>query len=145
MDKRKRPVVKVDKVTGRIVEEYESARAAASANGVTLNSLYPKVRYKNLFGSGRFFFRFADEYDPFENWTGKSGRPIIAMNKKLKEVRHFINAEEAADFLGISVAAVYGDVTKGFKSGGWQIRWQASPSDWSNVQAKWEKLCNSNS
>ena len=70
-----RPVVLVDKVTGKAVRSYPSSAAAAHAEGYEPPTVTTAARLR-IVPRGRFAWRYADEHDPRERFEGKCARPV---------------------------------------------------------------------
>ena len=131
------PCVKVDKLTGAIIEQYASCTEAGRENGISPGIIIDVTRRKTLYRSGRFFYRYADEYDPNEDWTGKYGRPIIGANQMLCVVGFFQSIEAAAKATNTCVSSINKNINQHTKrQDGWTFRLQQTPNDWYNVKAK---------
>lgn len=133
-------IVKVDKVTGEIVERYPSGKKAAIENGLAPRTVTDAARY-NILTAGRYFYRKEDEYDPAEVWEkGKKNRPIIGVHKERGIIRQFINPKAAAKYTGTMAGTISFNASGRIKKrrDGWQFRYQTSPADWMKVKEKAE-------
>ena len=74
-------VLKVDKVTGEVLERYGSALDAAEENGMTPNMMYTILKERML-TSDRLTFRFGCDYDPHEEFGTKRNKPIVCFDIK---------------------------------------------------------------
>lgn len=78
------PVVKVDKLTREVVARYESLRAAAKAERTKVDHMLHRCNDRML-PRGRYYFRYADDFDPDEVFKGSYYCPVLVTNKKTGE------------------------------------------------------------
>ena len=73
-----RLVVKVDKITGEILDEYKSVYKAIKATG---NKSIRCICRKKLLCKTPYFFRYKDDYNNREMFTNKENKPIAVFKK----------------------------------------------------------------
>ena len=100
-----RKVYKCDKVTMKILDRYDSARAAERAEGVKYGYLHCALRTRAV-GTKPYVFRYASDYDPFESFEGKYGRPILVLDVVDGKTYTFNTIDEAAKELLIAPSTV---------------------------------------
>lgn len=73
-----RPVVKVDKITGEILDEYKSAYEAKKLTG---NNTIRHICIRKSLCKTPYFFRYKDEYNNREMFTDKENMPVAVFKK----------------------------------------------------------------
>lgn len=100
-----RAVVECDKITMQITRIWFSVTEAAECIGIGRTTMQNRCRYKSV-TSGKYVYRFLDDWDMGERFTGSVNRPIAITNVKSKNVHWFHNFEEAADGMGYSTSTL---------------------------------------
>ena len=78
-DTRAKPVVMVDKLTGEVVEKYQSMYAAAKANNM-YHARILTTCVKHRLTDWRYTFRLLEDYDPEEPFAEHQyGKPVIVI------------------------------------------------------------------
>jgi hypothetical protein len=93
-----KPVVKVDKITREIVARYPSTCAAEQAEGVPKTSIWAACNKKAL-TRGRYYYRYAEEFDPCEVFHTKHGCPLALLDAKTGKYKLFASRKEISGFL----------------------------------------------
>ena len=97
-----RAVVECDKITMEINRVWFSVAEAARCVGVGISCMRERCTNKRV-PPGKYVYRFLDDWDMDERFTGSINRPIVIINVKSKNVHMFHNFEEAADGMGYCV------------------------------------------
>lgn len=74
-----RPVYRCDKVTMKILNTYPSVTDAIKTTGY--KGIYTSCQHRRV-SSGRYVWRFVDDYDPNESFEGKHNRPVMCEDVK---------------------------------------------------------------
>lgn len=105
-------MLKVRKKTREVVAAYRSATEAAKENGMASTSV---IRATKGMSVGEFYFRFAEGFDPDEDFTGMKNCPVIARDEKTGQVAWYCDAATAAEKLGVERWSIYGSINHGSK------------------------------
>ena len=114
-----RPVVKAKKTTREIVAVYDSAAAAARAEGTSPSRISKRCARRSL-GRGDCYYRFMDEFDPNESFErAERYRPVLAVNKLTGHWMWFESAKAASEAFygshcGVDVAIRRGRTRRGY-------------------------------
>lgn len=100
-----RKVYKCDKVTMKILDRYDSIKDAAIAEGISYGMLVETLQCRAV-GRRPYVFRYADDYDPFESFEGKRGRPVLMLDVVDGKVHTFNTLKDAADALLLDLSNV---------------------------------------
>lgn len=100
-----RSVVECDKITMEINRVWFSVAEAARCVGVGVPCMRARCCNKSV-TSGKYVYRFLDDWDMDERFTGSINRPIVITNVKSKNVHLFHDFEEAADGIGYSTCTL---------------------------------------
>lgn len=101
---RRKAVLAVDKVTGKVLRRYGSLADAERAEGFSHGSVCGQCKRRSL-NSLRSCFRFEGDYDPREDMRGKSNRAVVALEGG-RVALVFGGAREAAERLGCAPPTV---------------------------------------
>jgi hypothetical protein len=96
-----KPVVKVDKITRKIVASYPSTAAAERANN-TSQSTIKQACSKKMLSHGRYYYRYAADFDPNEVFKSNHGSPIVVFDVEMKQSMFFYSINDVckAFFVG---------------------------------------------
>lgn len=92
----KKPIVKAHKGTRQIKARYPSFAAAAAENGMD-GSAIKRLCWRKTLPEGAYFFRYADEYDPAEDFTGKRNVPVVTFDVNENKLTWFSSITECAE------------------------------------------------
>lgn len=99
-----RAVVKVHKRTREVVGRYDCCKYAAIENGTSDST----IRYATgCVSEGEHYWRYADEFDPEEDLTGKPNCPVVARDLKTGQTAWFCDVRAASEKLGVSRHSIY--------------------------------------
>ncbi len=113
MDRRKKPVVKVNKITGEMVEPYRSISHAAKCNKWIPYDTIAKMCERKTVGYHAYAFRFSCDYNRHESFENK--RVNIPIEISFNGVcRYANNIEDAAAIAG----CVRESISKALNCGG---------------------------
>ena len=101
----KRKVYKCDKVTMKILDRYDSIKDAAKAEGTSYSVMNFALCSRSV-GRKPYVLRYADDYDPFESFEGKRGRPVLMLDVVDGKVYTFNTLKDAADALLLDLSYV---------------------------------------
>lgn len=99
-----RAVVKVRKRTREVVATYDSASEAARENDMAVSSVMHTTRGLTL---GEFYFRYEEDFDPCEDFTGMRNCPVIVRDEKTGQAAWYCDATTASEKLGIPRHSIY--------------------------------------
>lgn len=124
-----RPVVRVDKKTGEVLERFKSIYSAQRSE---MGQLCVRQQCNNkTLGNKRYFYRYEEDYDPSENWEGKSRRPTWIIDGKTGLLIWARNRAAAADALGVSTQTLTDSTCRGYLiKGRYKVRLQRSLDEW---------------
>lgn len=101
-----RAVVKAHKRTREIVAMYESIASAAYENGVNAGAIFQNCRNRTL-QKGELYYRFADEFDPSEDFTGRENCPVIVTDATSGFSTWFPSRRACAEALHVGIRQVH--------------------------------------
>lgn len=87
-----RAVVKVSKRSGKIVERFASIKETAEVEGRS-KSVISRYCNNRTLASGPYYYRFEQDYDRFEDISGKSNSPVICNGTYYDTLRCASDAE----------------------------------------------------
>ena len=95
------PVVKVDKMTRKVVAEYPSCKEAERAEGMPRGCVRRACRDLSL-PTGRYYLRTKEGFDPDEDFTGKYNCPVVLLDTWERRIRWYPSASECANAMHIT-------------------------------------------
>lgn len=108
----KRPVVIAHKRTREIIKRFETTKEAAESFGNSRDGFIKSCKARGL--SDSFWYaRYEDEFDPDEDFTGRSNCPAAVIDLETRRVFWFPTRYAAADFMGVSRSYISQAVRKG--------------------------------
>lgn len=117
--RRYKTVLLVDKITGLVIRRFESEYDAAAFAGVKVHAMRDTL--KNLrVSSGRFIYRYPEDYCQNELLNYQYNMPVIVMGKNGK-CRAFTKAQNAARTIGIDNNTLYKHISSGIPICGYKI------------------------
>lgn len=97
-----RGVYVCDKITMKVIREYESVPDAAKHENISYSTMKHALNRRSVNRWGRVVYRYAVDYDLKEVFDGKIGRPIAMLDTSTKELTVFYTAEDAAKKINVS-------------------------------------------
>lgn len=107
-----REIVKVHKRTREVVARYKGQTACDKAEGYGNGTARRKCDHK-LLNADEFYLRWADEFDPDEDLTGKANCPMVSIDPKTDEVRWYPTRNAAAKANFVTASAISGAMRRG--------------------------------
>lgn len=107
-------VVKVHKRTREIVETYPSRIEAARKNGISIGVIDRAITKGNI-PFGNFYYRSESDFDPDEDFTGKSNCPVVVKDVKTGQIAWFGCMRMAAERIGKPSNQVHSCMENGHK------------------------------
>lgn len=127
-----KPVLRIDKKTGEVLERFPSMYAAKMAE-MERNQVSVQHHCKDrTLGERRYCYRWEEGFDPSEDWEGKRNRPVWIIDSETGRIGWVANQPEAALVLSVSKQAVGDAVHRGYVvKGRYTLRLQRRLDEWS--------------
>lgn len=101
-----KPVLRVHKRTREVAGRYSSYAEAARESGASISTIQYTAK-ENAIPSGDYYFRFAEDFDPDEDFTGKKNCPVVARDTATGRVAWYGCTNTAAEKLHVPVTSIY--------------------------------------
>lgn len=109
---RGRAVIEVDKATRRPLRAYGSVSEAARATGTPRTSLERVLRDRGM-SSGPSYYRYADDFDPAEEFEGRRRRAVGAWAGGARPARVFDDSAAAARAYRVETVTIRAAIATG--------------------------------
>lgn len=101
----KRPILAVDKISMKVVDEFDNAYDCAFKTSTNIRVVRMSLDNGSI-PSGKLIFRYKDSFDPKESFEGKRNRPVRIIDTVTGRRYAAYDATQVAKELGLSYTYV---------------------------------------
>ena len=113
-----RAVVMVSKRTRKVIRWFESAADAARFCGFKDTKAVSRMCRAKSLPEDSWYLRYEDEFDPYEDFTGRNNCPVLIHDTIDGGVRWFPTRKALGEEVGYSVSSIAAAMSKKCRLGG---------------------------